>query len=107
MSSYPPKRQIFNHRAASESNSSIAGSFNDSQMATKDENSENSDGTDRASNHGNAASRPNNNNNNNNNQSYAMNLSPRLPVPTTVVAIETGMESSPSTIHTATPTNTT
>ena len=74
-------------------------------MATKDENSENSDGTDRASNHGNAASRPNNNNNN---PSYAMNLPPRLPVPTTVVAIETGMESSPSTIHTtATPTNTT
>eukprot|EP00986_Skeletonema_menzelii_P017176 scaffold18049_cov117-Skeletonema_menzelii.AAC.2 len=110
MSSYPPKRQIFKHRSPSEGNSSNAdesGSINDSQMATRDEHSENSDGTDRASNHGNAASRPNHHNYNN--QSYTMNLPPRLPVPTTVVAIETGMESSssPSTINTVTPTNTT
>mmetsp|Transcript_30627 Transcript_30627/g.47990 ORF Transcript_30627/g.47990 Transcript_30627/m.47990 type:complete len:105 (+) Transcript_30627:814-1128(+) len=77
MSSYPPKRQIFHHRAASESTSSVAGSISvqATTISRDGANSENSDGTDRASNHGhgNAASRPNNNNNNNNNhQSYAM-----------------------------------
>ena len=71
-------------------------------MALKDENSENSDGTDRASNHGNVASRPNNNNTN---QSHTMNLTARYPVPTTVaVAIDTNnMEPSPSTIGATTP----